>query len=64
MDPFEANKSFFTTAFVHAFERSDVRFLKNNLMALGGSHVHISVNRTGISAAMRPVIPDHKEIQS
>jgi hypothetical protein len=33
-------------------------------MALGGSHVHISLNRTGISAAMRPVIPDHKEIQS
>jgi hypothetical protein len=65
VDPFETNKSFFTTtAFVHAFERSDVRILKNNLMALADRTSISASTAPALSAAMRPVIRDHKEIQS
>jgi hypothetical protein len=65
MDPIETNKSFFTTtAFVHVFERSDVRILKNNLMASVDCKPISASTAPAFSAAMRPVIRDHKEIQS
>jgi hypothetical protein len=65
MDPFETNKSFFTTtAFVHAFERSDVCILKNNLMALANCKPISASTAPAFSAAKSPVIRDHKEIQS